>query len=884
MIYGISLRKVSILFRTYPGILMEGDNLMNVRTLDNSIFCDHYAIEYNTYDEMCSCDGNMRPHWESLVSNLRELGSKEMIQLSQEARRLLRENGVTYNIYGDSGGLNRPWELDLVPVLISKDEWHYLEAGLVQRARLLDFIIKDFYGKRELISRGIIPIELLYSHEGFLRPCEHVFLPGNHQLITYAADLARTPEGTMVVFEDRCQAPSGAGYTLENRTVVKRLLPNLFRDCKVHRISFFFHTLRRSLSLLSPHHKDNPTIVVLTPGPRNETYFEHAYLASYLGYTLVQGDDLTVRNARLWLKSIEGLKPVDVVVRRVDDSFCDPLELRIDSHLGVPGLLEAARQGNVTIVNPLGSNVLENPGLIPFLPHIARYFFDENLILQSVRTWWCGSSESLKYVLDNLERLIIKPIFRSLGDRAFFCPQMSNNELARLRERITSHPHLYVGQEEVCFSTTPSLCEGKLEPHSAVFCFFLVAGDNTYEVMPGGLTRTASTRSNQSVSNQAGGISKDIWILATEPAKHVSLWNEQYRIQIALSENAVLPSRAAENLFWVGRYGERAEGVARLLRIILHRLCENQEFNDQVYEQCLEALLRCLTQCTITYPGFVGKGGQDKIKAPEKELLSVTLDAKRNGTLSSTLKLLEFSAYNVRDLWSTDTWRIIDDIRQFWFVELEENPVFSRLQDKLDHLISILSAFTGLTMESMCREQGWQFLDVGRRLERALLLASLLRSTMVIEYEESVEGLVLESILGANESLMIYRRRYRDFIEPQSVLGVLVLDETNPRSLIYQINRLQKYISELPRLVGRQMYRLRDDERLILEASTRVHLTDLASLFRIVEGLPLRQELDQLLEKVYQLLTQTSYAISHTFFTHAQRPHQLVHTSRGTDE
>jgi uncharacterized alpha-E superfamily protein len=550
----------------------------------------------------------------------------------------------------------------------------------------------------------------------------------------------------------------------------------------------------------------------------------------------------------------------------------------MDSHLGVPGLLEAARQGNVSIVNPLGTNILENPGLIPFLPEISRYFSGEDLILQSVGTWWCGKPESLKYVLDNLERLVVKPIYRRSSDRTFFCPQMSKNEISRLRERIKSYPHLYAAQEEVCFSTTPSLFEGKLEPHSAVFRFFLVASDNTYEAMPGGLTRTASSRSNQIVSNQAGGISKDTWILATEPAKYISLWSEQYRIQHAC---AVLPSRAAENLFWAGRYVERAEVTSRLLRTILHRLFESQEYDDDIYDQCLETLLRSLTQLTMTYPGFVGKGGQNKIKAPERELLSVTRDAERNGSLSSTLKSFEFSAYNVRDLWSTDTWRIIDEIKQFWFIELEKNPVFSRLEDKLDHLISILSAFTGLTMESMSREQGWQFLDVGRRLERALLLASLLRSTMAIEYDESVEGLLLESILEANESLMIYRRRYRDFIEPQSVLGILVLDETNPRSLIYQIERLQKHISELPRLVGRQMYRLRDDERLILEASTRVRLTDPYSLFKVAEGLALRQELDQLLEKVYRLLTQTSYAVSHIFFTHAQRPQQLVHTYRG---
>ena len=435
-------------------------------------------------DEMLNRDGQVNPHWHPFMQVLDTLGLAEMESRDKEVKRLLRENGVTYMLHGERQG-HRPWELDPIPFIISNTDWQTISDGLTQRAELLNLILMDLYGERTLIKDGVIPPEVVYAHTGFLRACVGLAPSEFPFLLNYAADLARGPDGNIWILSDRAQAPSGAGYALENRTVLARALPNLFGEVGVHRLSFFFRALQNSVANLqyqlesavriAPHQIENPHVVVLTPGPLNETYFEHAYLANYLGYTLVQGDDLTVWDGRVWLKSLDGLRPVDIILRRVDDTFCDPLELRQDSRLGVAGLLEVIRQGNVIVINPPGSGILENPGLMPFLPDIAKRLMGEDLRLPSVATWWCGESKQREYVLANLEKLVIKTIHRHPGERSLFGTQLSKAELDTLRNQIKADPHLYVGQEHVHLSTTPSLIEGKLEPRRAILRSFLFA-------------------------------------------------------------------------------------------------------------------------------------------------------------------------------------------------------------------------------------------------------------------------------------------------------------------------------------------------------------------------------------------------------------------------
>ena len=849
--------------------------------LSDKELCYRYTPEQGCFDEMWSQENQLRPHWEYFAASLRALGGSELERRQLEAERLLRENGVTYNVYGDPEGLNRPWELDPIPLLISSEEWAGIESALIQRAELLNLILADLYGPRELIKKGLIPMELVYSHRGFLRPCDKIKLPGEHQLITYAADLARGPDGSMWVLGDRTQAPSGAGYALENRMAMGRILPSLFRDCHVHRLALFFRALRAGLAAIAPHNKEDPTVVVMTPGPRNETYFEHAYLAAYLGYTLVQGADLTVRDERVWLKSLDGLQPVDIILRRVDDNFCDPLELREDSQLGVPGLLQAARCGNVSIVNPLGSSVLENPGLLAFLPRLSKYLLGQELRMPSVATWWCGHPKEREYVLNNIDKLVIKPIYRHPASLPVFGSSLSKKEIETLKARIKAHPHVYMGQELISISTAPSLVGKHLEPRHAVLRSFLVAREGDYSVMPGGLTRTARDNGKYLVSNQAGGISKDTWVLASEPEKQFSLWVHTRGEQIVAGRSS-LPSRAVENLYWVGRYVERAEATTRLLRTVLQKYNETREFDDASSIACLHALLRALTHLTATYPGFVETGAEQRLDKPIDELLNIIFDAGRVGSMVLTLRNMTQAAYAVRDLWSSDTWRVIDDIEQAWSgASAAPTTGLNQLQDLLDQLIISLAAFAGFTEESMTREQGWVFLDIGRRLERAQMLSSILRSTVVPRFDENTEYQLLEALLTTNESLITYRRRYRAYLEQQAILDLLLLDDTNPRSLVYQTDRLQKHIDGLPR---EKVYgRLSEEQRLILEASSQLRLSDTATLIPADDAVSINQELDQRLARFTNLLSRVSDELTKTYFSHIEGPQQLTPTQLEAD-
>lgn len=868
-------------------------------------------------DELVASNGQVHAHWQAFIAALETLGLEEMEARHQQLRGMLRENGVTYVVHGEEQG-HRPWELDPIPLIFSAAEWEKISAGLTQRAELLNLVLTDVYGERRLIKEGVLPPEVVYAHAGFLRECDGIAIGGaaggtgrtagttsGKALLLYAADLARGSDGQMWVLSDRAQAPSGAGYALENRTALARVMPNLFGDIGVHRLSFFFRAMQNELAEIAPHGKANPHVVMLTPGPLNETYFEHAYLASYLGYTLVQGDDLTVWDGRVWLKSLDGLQPVDIIFRRVDDVFCDALELRQDSQLGVAGLMEAIRLGNVAVVNAPGTSVLENPGLMPFLPNIAKWFgitADCSLLLPSVATWWCGQRAERAYVLENLEHLVIKTIHRKpMNAYPLFGAALSAAELATLRSQIHAEPHLYVGQEQVHFSTTPSLIDGKLEPRHATLRSFLFAQREGYVVMPGGLTRSAAKKGALIVSSRAGGVSKDTWILADEPRQHVSLWRQPKNGLRPLAYDNVgssrgLSSRAAENLFWVGRYAERAEGQARLLRIILETLQSSplaEDARDLAELTYLRSLFRSIT-------GFyeTAVSTEKHNAALSDELFSLTLDTQNSSSLVSTLQSMVTAAYAVRDRWSTDTWRVMNNIENLC-TALEKNLTEGRIEEsesgeegeasraggevldahtlqeiqtELDRLMIFLAALTGLNAESMTQTIGWLSLDMGRRIERALLLIRLCRSSLVGAYDDWLENRLLESMLAAAESLITYRGRYRAELHFPTVLELLLLDESNPRALVYQLKRLQEQIRSLPR--EKLGYRLSKEEQLILEALTQLQLSNTMQLAE--RSGQMRQGLEKLLARLAQLLHELSEALTLNYFSHVQGPQQFV--------
>lgn len=836
---------------------------------------NHYSNNLEGYDEMWGVqDAEVHSHWRQLINGITQLGGEELERRRSDARRLLRENGVTYHIYSDPKGQKRTWQLDPIPLLINSQDWVAISEGLKQRARLLNMVLRDIYGPRRLIKEGLIPAELIYAQQGFLRACDQVQMKDIPPLLFYAADLARGPDGRMWVLGDRSQAPSGAGYALETRMAMTRVMADEFRRTHVHRLSIFFRHFRSMLAVLMPHRKDDPRVVILTPGPHNETYFEHAYLASYLGYSLVQGDDLTVRGGKVWMKSLDGLKQVDIIVRRVDDTFCDPLELREDSHLGVPGLLQAARLGNVIIANPLGSSVLESPAFMPFLPNIAKQWLGEELLLPAAATWWCGQKKERDYVLANLKDLVIKSIDRRRP--TVFSSQLNEKQVHELKKRILAEPHLYVGQQVLSCSTAPSLRKGKIVPRRVLLRTFLTAFQDDYDVMPGGLTRVARDEGALFVTNQTGGLSKDTWILAAKPVHQASLWPSIPQMEGLLAGEGVLPSRSGENLFWVGRYTERSEGLIRLIRTTLNKLADYDDYQDESDQVVLNHLLESLTHFTRVYPGFTGKDVAEKLRRPRHHIMDMVLNKEHRSGLIGTVNALLQSAYNVRDLWSSDTWRVVDDIDEN-LQHLNSNDIrFPALQTELDSLLASLMAFSSQTQESMPHEHGWYLLNIGRRMERAIQLICFFRTCFVESAGEVPEHLMLETALTNHESLITHRRRYRSVQHIYTVLDLMLLDMRHPRSLAYQVDKIMSLMEKLPQ--PSPSHHLSREQRLILQTSTDIKLAEVEKLAKINDESGIRLKLSTLLDSVEGRLEKVSELLHQRYFTHTQHVRQLAPT------
>ncbi len=844
-----------------------------------------YSPQPQIPDELFDRAAGVRAHWNVFLKSLEGLGSAELGRRWTEAQHLIRENGVTYNVYGDPRGLNRPWQLDPIPLLIASEEAQTLERGLTQRGLLLEALMRDLYGAQRCIAEGLLPRELVFANPAFLRPCHNIRVAGDRYVQLYAANIGRGGDGEFRVLGDRTQSPSGAGYALENRLVLSRMLPDAFRDCHVQRLAPFFMTLRDTLRGIAPHNRDNPRIVLLTPGPYNETYFEHAYLARYLGYTLVEGGDLTVRDNRVFLKVLGALQPVDVIFRRLDDDFCDPLELRPDSFLGVPGLVQAVQTGNVAVANALGTGLLETPGFLAFLPALCRRFLDEDLLLPSVATWWCGDACAGQHVVENLANLVIKPAHSGSRFEPVFGGELSIEQRSALVARIEAQPGNYIAQERLPLSTTPALAGDRLEPRRVVLRMYLVGHQDSFVMMPGGLTRFSGSAGTMVVSMQRGGGSKDSWVLAEGAVSPISLLPPS-GMPVALTRGGKdLPSRVADNLFWLGRYAERAEGLTRLLRGVIVRLTETSGLAEAPE---LPTLLRAVSLMSDSRPGFRGEEAAANLAAPEAELLEIIYDSQRADSVASLLQALCRVAGTVRDRISRDLWRVVNDLADFRPAsvfslgsnglaravvrsEPERCPTLSEALDRLDRTVLTLAAFSGLSTDSVTRGDGWRFLDLGRKLERSLHFVSLLRNTLVVA--APVEGPLLEALLEIADSSMTYRRRYQGSVQPAAVIDLLLADEGNPRSLAFQLVAVADHVERLPRDADGTSRS--PEQRLMLAALTAVRLADADRLAVADEG-HRRTALEELLNEVARALPAVSDAITHTYLSHLQASRHLA--------
>jgi len=779
-----------------------------------------YPHSARRYDEMLKADGDVRSHWKRFFAHLDAVSPEDMHQRLDFADRRIQENGVTYNVYADPNGADRPWALDPVPLIIPPDEWAEVSAAVAQRATLMNAILADLYGPQTLLAKGLLPPALVYGQHGYLWPCQGVKPPGDIWLHHYAVDLARSPNGRWWVIADRTQAPSGAGYALENRLVVSRVFPEMFRDLHVQHMADFFRDQQEGLTALAPLDPgEQPHVVLLTPGPYNETYFEHAYLARYLGFPLVEGQDLTVRGDTVFLKTLRGLKRVHVILRRQDDDYCDPLELRGDSALGIPGLINVARAGRVAIANALGSGLLASGALMGFLPAICRELLGEKLAMPSVATWWCGEKPALEFVKENFDDLVIKPAYPTQRMEPVFGHELEGAEREEMLRRIEARPHAYVAQEMVNLSQAPTWSRAHerrlIARPVGLRAYAAINAEGEYSVMPGGLTRVAQGAGARIISMQRGGASKDTWVQTNGPVSEFTMLKPSFGMRDLVRAGANLTSRVVENLFWLGRYSERFDDSARLLRVALARLVDVAGEKTAAVASVMELAERLKVLPTPDEDSEPAEGG-------EHVLLEAIYDPAQPGSLAANIRSLMWSATHVRERLSLDHWQSLNRLQREQQMAQKKHPTLTEAIAFLDRVLLVSSSLNGFAMDNMTRDDGWRFLIIGRRLERLSFLARGIANFLCMESARG-QG-CLEWLLEMADSIITYRSRYSRQAELLPVIDLLVFDESNPHGVTFQTNVLARYLERMASELGA------DYDQRLSQAVERLRAFDLAQL------------------------------------------------------
>ncbi|MCX2932979.1 circularly permuted type 2 ATP-grasp protein [Mycobacterium sp. CVI_P3] len=791
------------------------------------------------YDEFVDASGDIRPAWQELADLIGERGRAGLDEMRAVVGSLVDNDGITYLqidrngetvTNGQGGEMPGPWHLDSLPLLVSPTDWEILEAGLVQRSRLLDAILSDLYGPQLAITSGVLPPRLLFAHPGYIRAVRGIEVPARHQLFMHGCDVSRAADGSFRVNADWTQAPSGAGYALADRRVVAHTIPDVYEQIGPRATSPFAQALRSALVNAAPEGAEDPVVVVLSPGSHSETAFDQAYLASVLGFPLVESADLVVRDGKLWMRSLGTLKRVDVVLRRVDSAFADPLDLRPDSRLGVVGLVEVQRRGAVTVVNTLGSGILESPGLMRFLPEMAELLLGETPQLASPPMYWGGIDQERSHLLAALSSLLIKSV---VGGRTYVGPALSANQRADLAGRIEKAPWQWVGQELPQFSTAPTdHFPNGLSAAAVGMRLFTVSQRGGYAPMVGGLGCVMAPGAAAYKLNTVAA--KDIWVLpSTRATAEVTAPSVELPPRLRplrpSGTRAVSSPRVLSDLFWMGRYAERAEQMARLLTVTRERYHEYRHRQYTDASECVPVLLTALGELTGTDTGADGDSAEMIAVAPTT-LWALTADRRRPGSLAQSVERLGLAVRGVRDQMSNDTWMVLSSVERA-VLSLSARPPESQIRG--DALMSAAHAATlsgmlalaGVAAESMVHDVGWALMDTGKRIERGLWSSALLRATMTTVREPEPEQTVTESALVACESSVIYRRRTLGQVSVTAVADLVLFDAENPRSLIYQMERVRSNLRTLPGASGSSR-----PERLAEEIGTRLRRLDPAEL------------------------------------------------------
>lgn len=817
------------------------------------------------YDEFVDGDGNVRPAWGELADAIAERGRAGLDRLRSVVRDLIDNDGITYTDVEPGGRAlePRPWQLDTLPIVLSAADWEVLEAGLLQRSRVLDAVLADLYGPRSLLTEGVLPPELLFGHPGYVRAANGIEIPGRHQLFMHACDVSRRPDGAFMVNGDRTQAPSGAGYALADRRVVAHSIPDLYERIAPRPTTPFAQALRLALIDAAPDDAQDPVVVVLSPGIYSETAFDQAYLATLLGFPMVESADLVVRDGMLWMRSLGTLKRVDVVLRRVDADYTDPLDLRADSRLGVAGLVEAQHRGTVTVVNTLGSGILENPGLLRFLPAMAEHLLAETLQLPTAQVYWGGIASERSHLLGKLSSLLVKS---TVGAETIVGPALSSHQLSRLAARIEAMPWQWIGQELPQFSSAPTDHAGVLSSAGVGIRLFTVAQRGGYAPMIGGIGYVLAPGPAAYVLKTSAA--KDVWVRPTERAhaEAISLPTPEAPAKTAAGTWAVSSPRVLSDLFWIGRYGERAESMARLLIVARDRFHVYRHHQESEESECVPVLMTALGRITGTDIAADSDGDNAEVIAiAPSTLWSLTVDPHRPGSLVQSVEGLALAARAVRDQMSNDTWMVLAGVERALALKSEPPESLSEADALLTgaqtQTLAGMLTLSGVANESMVRDVGWTMMDIGKRIERGLWLTALLGATLTVVRGAAAEQTIIESTLVACESSVIYRRRTVGKVSVAAMAELMLFDAQNPRSLLYQVERLRINLKDLPGSSGSSR-----PERLVDEIGTLLRRSHPAELERVSDD-GRRAELAELLDAVHVELRNLAEVITTTQLT-----------------
>lgn len=831
-------------------------------------FTQSYPAAAEGYDEAVNASGVVRAHWDTIASSLFELDPGELRKRAARIDRRVRETGIAYDIFAHPDKPTQRWQLDLAPLVFSSSEWQWLETALIQRARLFDCVLRDLYGQQDLMRRGLVPPELVFSDPSCLRPCQNI-LPSAGPLRFYAADLARDDSGQWRIIDNHTETLAGVGFAIANRVVHTHITGDIFKRCNGVRIAQFFQNLQ--IALTEHAGRENARIALLTPGPHHEDYFSHAYLARYLGYLLVEGSDLRTKGNQVYLKTLEGLKEIDLIVRCVDGRLVDAIELDPSGMGGPAGLLRVNRNNPRLIVNAVGSALVQNRALGPYLPGLARDILGEDLTLPDAPRHWLGDADARAHVLANLDNFVVRkaqegtgrPGQAALGQDA---RALSARERDLLVREIGLHGATLVAEEKRGFSTAPAYTNGAFEGRPFAVRCFVARTAQGYEVMPGGLAMTVDANTAVALSTPDGH-TRDVWILSDkEQRPHVSLWRPMLETARVERSQRVIQSRVADDLFWLGRYNERADWTMRVLRGTLRRIEEDSGPTGGLRsaKKCLEALL--------DKDHVASKGTPDE-REIERLCAMLISSPKGSRALQRTFDNLYRCANLARDRLSFEAWQTISKFRpQDTFTRGLAQAAPNAVLDYMDEGLVSVAAFNGLMHENMTRNFGWSFLDMGRRIERAYNLAEAVRTLFIPDADPEEEMNSLRLILELADSFITYRSRYRLDPSLPLVLDLLLLDETNPRSLAYQLAEISKHLENLPdsgRGAG-----LAEDRRLSLSALTAVRLADIEALAQEES----RIGLDELLSAELEILPELSNAIGRHYFNLTDDAPHRVHT------